>query len=276
MRRVTSFLVAGVVLMVGAQMASANFTVTGTKVAGAGALAGYDIWQMYVTNNGTNTPGSSGTDVQGLDLVVVTTDPTPVGLQPFWFWKTSNLGGGNVSADGKAIFAAVDADPNAVSYIDGANHRGFQSGDSFGSATNKGQGTFLGLVATASGPGMTGVEYTPNNSKWLSGTQSPDASSPNFTTYSTTKTFRTAGGFTYGTAVNDRLLGTVRFGNIIVPTGNNFSLSGAFGSVFAGSKVGTGSDPRFDVTFSTAVPEPASLGLVAIGMLALGRRRRTA
>ena len=68
---------------------------------------------------------------------------------------------------------------------------------------------------------------------------------------------------------NDRLTGTVRSGNVIVPAGHVFTVSGSI----LPNAGGNTSLPQYQVNFST-VPEPTSLGFVGLAMLALGRRRR--
>ncbi|MEZ0263609.1 MAG: PEP-CTERM sorting domain-containing protein, partial [Phycisphaerae bacterium] len=262
MRRAASLLAVGVAMFVGAETAKADMLLTGTKVAGTGALAGYDIWQLSATNNGAN---ATGNDIQAWDLILnwdnSNAEPT-AGFQPFWFWKTN---ASNVSPNGAAIFGAADF--AGETYIDAINKTGFTAGDTFGNATNKGQGTFLGLI----GDGPSGSSYNPNmGSAYKGGTQTPSGTLNSV--YSTTKTMRSAASYAFQEAgfPNDRLTGTVRAGNVIVQAGRNFSVTGSF----LPNAGGNTSLPQYQVNFTTAVPEPASLGLIGVAMMALGRRRR--
>jgi hypothetical protein len=263
MRRVTSLLAVGVALFIGAQSAKADMVMTGTKVAGTGALAGWDIWQLSVLNNGAN---GTNDNIIAWDLTVTSADSNviPAGFQPFWFWKSAN--GLSVSQKGVAIIQ--EAERLGLTYVQGINQTGFVTGDSFGTAVNRGQGTFLGVVGT----GPSGNEYGPGgaSSGWIDASTTPSGSSN--ATYSTTKTMRTSGSYGFSNAgfPNDKLTGTLRAGNVIVPAGNTFTVTGNFLPIEGGNTALA----KYQVNFTNAVPEPASLGLVGIAMMALGRRRR--
>jgi hypothetical protein len=273
MRRVAKLLAAAALAAITGS-ASANFIITDQVVPGTGALAGYDIHRLFVQNDGQGTqtagePAATQNNVIGLDLTVTAAagNVIPAGKQQFWFWKTSATA---VSPGGAGIFNTAES--VGLTYTEAANKTGFVAGDTFGSATNGGQGSFLAPV----GPTALGSDYAPNsNSPWLLGTQTPIGNSN--ATYSTTTSFRTAGSYSFSTAngnANDAFVGKVRFGNVIVPTGNNFAITGTFGQK-GGFVPGTLAN---QVAFSTsaAIPEPASIGLVGLAMMALGRRRRTA
>ncbi|HYE17956.1 MAG TPA: PEP-CTERM sorting domain-containing protein [Tepidisphaeraceae bacterium] len=258
MRR-AALISAGVFLAAFAQVASANFIVTGDKISGAGPLAGYDIWRLSVTNDGAN---GTGNDVQAWELDVTShaANVTPAGLQPFWFWND----GDEVSTTGAQIF--LNGATNGTNIINSDGTGGFTGQN----AGNKGNGTFIGVVENNSASEL-GARYTPDRSYHLIGTVSPtDLTVGN---YATVKSFRVAASYAFPNSPqpNARLTGTLRFGNVIVPTGHLFTVAGSF----LPNAGGDTSQARYQVNF-TNVPEPTSLGFVGLAMLALGRRRRQA
>jgi len=265
MRKAAKFLAFGVALMFGGLTAHADMVITADKLAGTGYLAGWDVYHVFVTNNGVN--GTSD-NVVGWDIQVDNPVGVPVGTpalspQPFWFYRTG-AGGANVDPKGQAM---------AIGGVDFDN-----TGNSSGVITtsNRGIGSFITLQGQDTSG--TGTFYDQNqNPLYPSGTGNQPSPTTN-ANYSTTKFFRVTGSYTMSAAngnANDRLKGTVRLGNVIVPQGAGFIISGKILPV-----EGDGGQPaKFGVNASfgnTEVPEPASLGLVGLGMLALGRRRRQA
>jgi len=289
MRRAAAYFAVGVALFVGADSASANVRVTGQKVAGTGLLAGYDIWQLSVFNDGTNGTASPVKDAQGNTIgftndvqawdVTVSAAPgnvVPAGQQQFWFYRTN---ASTASPTGAGIFAAADlqgTDYNAAADATGNN-----------GTPSRGQGSFIAPIFVIPDVDQFGDPaphlYAPNQGYYLSGSQyaiqSDGSTNPSSsaTNYATAKGFRTAASYSFINAghPNDRIIATngVRFGNVIVPAGNNFSLSA---QILPNALQKSASDPAYFTTFSTNVPEPTSLGFIGLGLLALGRRRRQA
>jgi len=259
MRRAAYF-AAGLALAIGAQSASANFVITSNKIAGAGPLAGYDIYKLSIANDGTN---GTGTDVQAWDVTVTNTSADQGGRQPFWFWND----GSDVTTTGAMIFNQQGL-TNGLATIE-SNGTGVTGQN----ADNGGNGTFIGVIENnSSSEASTGANkrYTPDRSYHLVGTLQPQPT--DVPTYATVKSFRVAASYSFinAGAPNDRLTGTLRFGNIIVPTGNSFTLTG---QVLPNAGI-QGSAANYNVSFSNNVPDPASLGLIGIAMFAFGRRRR--
>ena len=258
MRKAAKFLAFGVALMFGGLTARADMVITADKLDGTNQLAGWDIYHVFVTNNGVNGTGNNvvGWDIQIDNPIGVPAGTPAVNPQPFWFYRNNSL----VPDPKGSTMAGLGVD------IDGTGTT---------NTTNRGVGSFMGLTGFDTAPGGTGAFYDPSSGTYTLGTVSPTINNANYTS---TKTWRVAAAYSMSAGngnVNDRLLGTVRLGNVIVPKGAGFILSGTVLPV-----EGNGGTPaKFAVNASfgnTAIPEPASLGLVGLGMLALGRRRRQA
>jgi len=263
MRKAAKFLAVGAMLMFGGLTARADMVISANQLAGTGFLAGWDVYQVYVTNNGVN---GTGDNVVGWDITVANPIGVPLGTpalspQPLWFYRTGT-NGVNVDPKGSAMAS------NGV--LD-------ETGTSSGSITtsNRGTGSFISLVGQDTGTGGTGVFYDQSVAIYPPGTGNAPSPFTN-SNFATIKSFRVTGSYTMSVAngnPNDRLKGTVRLGNVIVPQGAGFTLTGKI-LPYEGDN---GQPAKFGVNAAFGnVPEPASLGLVGLGMLALGRRRRQA
>jgi len=279
MRRVTFVL--AVLLCACAQQTRATFIVTANKIAGAGAarLQGWDIYQLSVQNDGTNgtSPASDTSfDVAAWDITITTLVPgsgvpagtTAVNPAPFHFWNNGDF----YSPNGQQIYSSF-ATGNTIANSDGSLNGNGQTDYNPGDGTgNQGNGSFIAVV------GSVGTHrYTPNVAAYKEGQVSPSDQSFGGP-FATTKTFRVAAAYSFTAAgfPTDRLTGVLRMGNVIVPSGAGFTLAGGFLDADSTSPVDAPQN-QVSYTFGAAVPEPTTLGLVAVVGLALaGRRRRRA
>jgi len=198
---------------------------------------GVEIYQIQALNDGT---GGTGTQLAGIDLTL----------------RTVNAAGQPI-ATGGAFKMDLDSQDFSGDGVFDANVSG--AGRTYGNST----GTWMRIgntltsswvlanvnpAAFDSDPGVTGTQ-----------TQPVDPA------YANLHVFGVAGIFTAGGGVAANAT-PAKFVNIVVPTGTLWDLNGTIG--------GNLGDPQ--TIFATNAPEPGSLALVTIGLLAFAGRRRTA
>jgi hypothetical protein len=250
-------LLAVAVIATGAASADANIIITATRTTttlnttsqGFTPLGGtqgqaVDVIALKVQNDGV---GGTGSLITGIDLTAVTP---------------------GAGSTGNFIFKAIDAVgdntiPGAMT-VDVAAQLGslLQNNASFngpfGSYIRYGSPT--GFVTVWNSPASPGGTFPENRQDTNNDGATDFNPVPNYTD---NHSFEVVGGVLGG--VDASAAAGINLGTLVVPVGTNISLNGIISSESADTVV----------SFTTAaIPEPASLGLLGLGGLALLNRRR--